>query len=89
MTLGSTVQATVKGTRTKDQFRGRVGVMTVMTIADNSRYYFTIPTHIITSALRAANLSSPSGDLVDQGRADFIWQHKYGGTWRSNAVISL
>jgi hypothetical protein len=58
MTIGSAIQASVKGSKLKDRFEGRVGLMTRM----GDRTFVTIPTHIVTSALIAARSASFPGD---------------------------
>lgn len=58
MTIGSAIQASVKGSKLKDRFEGRVGLMTRV----GDRTFVTIPTHVVTSALTAAKSASFPGD---------------------------
>lgn len=58
LTIGSAIQASVKGTKLKDRYEGRIGLMTRM----GDRTFVTIPTHVVTSALTAARSASFPGD---------------------------
>ena len=58
MTVDSTVQVVVKGSRSKDRFESCVGVMTQC----EDKQYVTIPTHVVTSALLAAKSPAFPGD---------------------------
>ncbi|SPN99228.1 uncharacterized protein DNG_02265 [Cephalotrichum gorgonifer] len=58
MSVGSAVHAVVKGSKSKDRFEARVGVMTKC----KNRRYITIPTHVVTSALLAAKSPAFPGE---------------------------
>lgn len=62
LTIGSAIQASVKGTKLKDRYEGRIGLMTRM----GDRTFVTIPTHVVTSALTAARSASfPGGSWIN------------------------
>jgi hypothetical protein len=51
MTIGSTVHASVKGSKSRERFEAHVGLMTKA----GDKIYVTIPTHLVTDAVRGAN----------------------------------
>lgn len=65
LTIGSAIQASVKGTKLKDRYEGRIGLMTRM----GDRTFVTIPTHVVTSALTAARSASfPGGSWINDAQ---------------------
>ncbi|KAH7002501.1 hypothetical protein EDB80DRAFT_579151 [Ilyonectria destructans] len=55
--LGSTVRAVVKGSKSKNLFEGKIGVL-VTPVGGDNRKFATVPTHVFTSACNVPKMSS-------------------------------
>jgi hypothetical protein len=66
---GSSFRAAVRDSKTRERFEGKFGVL-VSPLADNSRRYVTVPTHVFTAAVEASKTTSlPSSNWYQSVKA--------------------